>query len=103
GRAAVVYFRVPHGNGTQEIFWADKSVMYCSTHQMPLFPGTGARGERGEHDNIVRAPLGPEGGSAKLRAALENVTLPQLQKFAPELIIISAGFGAHYRHPLASL
>jgi acetoin utilization deacetylase AcuC-like enzyme len=102
-RAAVVDFDVHHGNGTQDIFWADKSVMYCSTHQMPLFPGTGARGERGEHDTIVNAPLAPEDGSAQFRAAFDNVILPQLQKFAPELIIVSAGFDAHYRDPLASL
>ena len=103
GRAAIVDFDVHHGNGTQDIFWADPTVMYCSTHQMPLFPGTGARGERGEHDTIVNAPLAPEDGSAKFRAAFENAILPQLQKFSPELIIISAGFDAHYRDPLASL
>ena len=102
-RAAVVDFDVHHGNGTQDIFWADPTVMYCSTHQMPLFPGTGARGERGEHDNIVNAPLASEDGSAKFRAAFENAILPQLQKFSPELIIVSAGFDAHYRDPLASL
>jgi acetoin utilization deacetylase AcuC-like enzyme len=102
-RAAVVDFDVHHGNGTQDIFWSDPTVMYCSTHQMPLFPGTGARGERGEHDTIVNAPLAPEDGSATFRAAFENAILPQLQKFSPELIIISAGFDAHYRDPLASL
>jgi acetoin utilization deacetylase AcuC-like enzyme len=103
GRAAVVDFDVHHGNGTQDIFWADPTVMYCSTHQMPLFPGTGAIGERGDHDTIVNAPLAPEDGSAKFRAAFENLILPQLQKFSPELIIISAGFDAHFRDPLASL
>jgi acetoin utilization deacetylase AcuC-like enzyme len=103
GRAAVVDFDVHHGNGTQDIFWADPTVMYCSTHQMPLFPGTGASGERGEHDNIVNAPLASEDGGAKFRAAFENVILPQLTKFAPELIVISAGFDGHYRDPLASL
>jgi acetoin utilization deacetylase AcuC-like enzyme len=102
-RAAVVDFDVHHGNGTQDIFWADPTVMYCSTHQMPLFPGTGARGERGEHDNIVNAPLASEDGTAKFQAAFENAILPQLQKFSPELIIVSAGFDAHYRDPLASL
>src|SRR4029079_17771623 len=102
-RAAVVDFDVHHGNGTQDIFWADPTVMYCSTHQMPLFPGTGAKGERGEHDTIVNAPLASEDGGAKFRAAFENAILPQLQKFSPELIIISAGFDAHYRDPLASL
>jgi acetoin utilization deacetylase AcuC-like enzyme len=102
-RAAVVDFDVHHGNGTQDIFWTDPTVMYCSTHQMPLFPGTGSRGERGEHDNIVNAPLAPEDGSARFRAAFENLILPQLEKFSPEFIIISAGFDAHYRDPLASL
>jgi len=102
-RAAVIDFDVHHGNGTQDIFWADKTVMYCSTHQMPLFPGTGARGERGEHDNIINAPLAPEDGSAQFRNAFENGILPHLQKFAPELIIISAGFDAHHRDPLASI
>ncbi len=102
-RAAVIDFDVHHGNGTQDIFWADKSVMYCSTHQMPLFPGTGARGERGEHDTIVNAPLVAEDGSAQFRIAFENAILPQLTKFAPELVIISAGFDAHHRDPLASI
>jgi acetoin utilization deacetylase AcuC-like enzyme len=102
-RAAVVDFDVHHGNGTQDIFWADPTVMYCSTHQMPLFPGTGASGERGEHDTVVNAPLASEDGSVKFRAAFENLILPQLRKFAPELIIISAGFDAHYRDPLATL
>jgi acetoin utilization deacetylase AcuC-like enzyme len=102
-RAAVIDFDVHHGNGTQDIFWSDKTVMYCSTHQMPLFPGTGARGERGDHDTIVNAPLRPEDGSAQFRAAFENAILPELQKFAPELVIISAGFDAHARDPLASI
>ena len=79
-RAAVIDFDVHHGNGTQDIFWADKTVMYCSTHQMPLFPGTGARGERGEHDNIVNAPLAAEDGSAQFRIAFESGILPQLRK-----------------------
>ncbi|MCX7319029.1 MAG: histone deacetylase family protein [Hyphomicrobiales bacterium] len=103
GRAAVVDFDVHHGNGTQEIFWADKSVMYCSTHQMPLFPGTGATQERGEHGTVVNAPMRDGDGGAKFRAAFENLILPQLQTFSPELIIISAGFDAHRRDPLASL
>src|SRR6202521_952153 len=85
GRAAVVDFDVHHGNGTQDIFWADKTVMYCSTHQMPLFPGTGAIGERGEHDNIVNAPLAPEDGGGKFAAPFEKIVLPQLKKFSPEL------------------
>jgi acetoin utilization deacetylase AcuC-like enzyme len=103
GRAAIVDFDVHHGNGTQDIFWADQRVMYCSTHQMPLFPGTGAADERGEHDTIVNAPLASEDGSAQFRAAFEHRILPQLARFAPELLVISAGFDAHYRDPLASL
>ncbi len=102
-RAAVVDFDVHHGNGTQDIFWADPTVMYCSTHQMPLFPGTGAASERGEHDTIVNAPLSAEDGGLQFRRAFENRILPKLAAFAPELVIISAGFDAHYRDPLASL
>ena len=102
-RAAVVDFDVHHGNGSQDIFWSDKTVMYCSTHQMPLYPGTGARSERGEHDTVVNAPLSPGDGGAKFREAFENVILPRLRDFRAELIVISAGFDAHQRDPLANL
>ena len=102
-RAAIVDFDVHHGNGSQEIFWADKTVMYCSTHQMPLFPGTGAVGESGEHDTIVNAPLRPGDGGKAFRAAFEERILPRLRDFRPELVIISAGFDAHTRDPLANL
>ncbi len=102
-RAAVVDFDVHHGNGSQDIVWSDKTVMYCSTHQMPLYPGTGARDERGEHDTVVNAPLSPGDGGAKFREAFENVILPRLRDFRPELIVISAGFDAHQRDPLANL
>jgi acetoin utilization deacetylase AcuC-like enzyme len=102
-RAAIIDFDVHHGNGSQEIFWADKSVMYCSTHQMPLFPGTGAVIESGEHNTIVNAPLRPGDGSAAFRAAFESRVLPRLADFRPELIIISAGFDAHIRDPLANI
>lgn len=102
-RAAVVDFDVHHGNGSQDIFWSDQSVMYCSTHQMPLYPGTGAANERGEHDTIVNAPLRPGDGGPAFRQAFENSILPRLRKFCPELIVISAGFDAHVRDPLANL
>jgi len=102
-RAAIVDFDVHHGNGSQDIFWADKTVMYCSTHQMPLFPGTGAVGESGEHDTIVNAPLRPGDGGEAFRAAFESRVLPRLAEFQPEIIIISAGFDAHMRDPLANL
>src|SRR5215475_5202630 len=102
-RAAIVDFDVHHGNGSQDIFWSDKSVMYCSTHEMPLYPGTGARSERGEHNTIVNAPLRPGDGGEAFRAAFETVILPRLRDFRPDLIVISAGFDAHMRDPLANL
>jgi acetoin utilization deacetylase AcuC-like enzyme len=102
-RAAIVDFDVHHGNGSQEIFWSDASVMYCSTHEMPLYPGTGARDERGEHDNIVNAPLRSGDGGPQFRAAFESTILPRLRAFAPDIVVISAGFDAHMRDPLASL
>jgi acetoin utilization deacetylase AcuC-like enzyme len=103
GRVAVVDFDVHHGNGTQEIFWSDATVMYCSTHEMPLYPGTGAISERGEHDNIVNAPLRAGDGGERFREAFETHILPRLMAFGPELIVISAGFDAHMRDPLANL
>ena len=103
GRAAVVDVEIHHGNGSQDIFWADASVMYASTHQMPLYPGTGAPSERGEHNNIVNAPLRPGDGGDAFRAAFERVILPRLREFQPELMVISAGFDAHMRDPLANL
>ena len=102
-RVAVVDFDVHHGNGSQDIFWSDATVMYCSTHQMPLYPGTGAAGERGEHDTIVNAPLRPGDGGAQFRNAFETVILPRLRDFRPDMIVISAGFDAHQRDPLANL
>jgi len=102
-RVAIVDFDVHHGNGTQDIFWSDPSVMYCSTHQMPLYPGTGAVSERGEHNSIVNAPLRPGDGGDQFRAAFETAILPRLRDFRPDLVIISAGFDAHMRDPLANL
>jgi acetoin utilization deacetylase AcuC-like enzyme len=102
-RTAVVDFDVHHGNGSQEIFWKDATVMYASTHQMPLYPGTGEVGERGEHDNIVNAPLSAGDGGDRFKQAFESRILPHLRSFAPELIVISAGFDAHRRDPLANL
>ncbi|WP_026595698.1 histone deacetylase family protein [Methyloferula stellata] len=102
-RVAIVDFDVHHGNGTQDIFWDDPSVLYCSTHQMPLFPGTGAVGEVGEHNTIVNAPLSPGDGSEAFRAAMETRVLPRVDAFAPDLIVISAGFDAHRLDPLASI
>jgi len=102
-RAAIVDFDVHHGNGSQEIFWDDPTVMYCSTHQMPLYPGTGSLRERGEHGNIVNAPLDPGDGGPEFREAFDTAILPRLKDFRPDLIVISAGFDAHARDPLANL
>jgi acetoin utilization deacetylase AcuC-like enzyme len=102
-RAAIVDFDVHHGNGSQDIFWADKSVMYCSTHEMPLYPGTGAISERGEHDTIVNAPLSAGDGGDAFREAFEIAILPRLREFKPDILVISAGFDAHTRDPLANL
>lgn len=103
GRVAIVDFDVHHGNGTQEIFWNDPTVMYASTHEMPLFPGTGSVGERGASDNIVNAPLRAGDGGERFKQAFEDRILPRIEAFGPELLIISAGFDAHTRDPLANL
>jgi len=100
---AIVDFDVHHGNGSQEIFWSDPTVMYCSTHQMPLYPGTGAVSERGDRNTIVNAPLRAGDGGDRFREAVETSILPRLHDFAPDLILISAGFDAHLRDPLANL
>jgi acetoin utilization deacetylase AcuC-like enzyme len=102
-RVAIVDFDVHHGNGSEEIFWSDPSVMYCSTHEMPLYPGTGALGERGDHDNIVNAPLRAGDGGDRFREAVETAILPRLKDFGPDLVMVSAGFDAHMRDPLANL
>jgi acetoin utilization deacetylase AcuC-like enzyme len=102
-RVAIVDFDVHHGNGSQQIFWSDPTVMYCSTHEMPLYPGTGSSSERGEYDNVVNAPLRAGDGGAEFREAFETVILPRLRAFRPDLIVVSAGFDAHMRDPLANL
>jgi acetoin utilization deacetylase AcuC-like enzyme len=94
---------VHHGNGTQEIFWSDSSVLYASTHQMPLFPGTGGRDERGEHANIVNAPLAAGDDGTVFREAMETRLLPRIDVFRADLIVISAGFDAHRLDPLGGL
>jgi acetoin utilization deacetylase AcuC-like enzyme len=101
-RVAIVDFDVHHGNGTQDIFWNDPRVLYASTHQSPLYPGTGARDETGA-GNIVNAPLPPGAGSAQFRAVMSGIVLPRLVEFRPQLVMISAGFDAHRLDPLASL
>jgi acetoin utilization deacetylase AcuC-like enzyme len=102
-RIAVVDFDVHHGNGTQAVFAADPALFYASSHQHPCYPGTGMADERGVAGNIVNAPLPPGSGSSTFRAAWSDLLLPALDAFAPELLIVSAGFDAHKADPLAQL
>src|SRR5438105_13600194 len=101
-RAAVVDFDVHHGNGTQAAFEADGSLFYASTHQYPLYPGTGAASETGV-GNVVNVPLRPMAGSSQFRLGMTQRILPALDAFRPELVIVSAGFDAHRSDPLAQL
>ncbi|MEL7047546.1 MAG: histone deacetylase family protein [Pseudomonadota bacterium] len=101
-RVAVVDFDVHHGNGTQDIYWADKDLFFASTHQMPLFPGTGAVSETGV-GNIWNAPLRSGDDGEAFKEAFESRILPALRNFSPDLVLISAGFDAHAADPLASL
>ena len=101
-RIAVVDFDVHHGNGTQAAFAADDGLFYASTHQSPLYPGTGSMSETGV-GNIVNVPLRPMSGSGQFRAGMRERVLPALAAFRPELMLISAGFDAHKSDPLAQL
>jgi acetoin utilization deacetylase AcuC-like enzyme len=101
-RVAIVDFDVHHGNGTQAIFRHDPRVLYASSHQMPLYPGTGTADEHGA-GNIFNAPLPPGAGSIEFRAIWEKRLLPELDLFLPQLLLISAGFDADARDPLAQL
>jgi acetoin utilization deacetylase AcuC-like enzyme len=101
-RVAVVDFDVHHGNGTQHMFEEDADLFYASTHQSPLYPGTGGAEETGV-GNIVNVPLAPMSGSREFRSAMSGIVLPALARFRPDLVMISAGFDAHADDPLASL
>ena len=103
GRIAILDFDVHHGNGTQEFCEHDAGLFYASTHQWPLYPGTGDARERGDFNNIVNAPLRAMSGSPEFRHALTKTILPAMDAFAPDLIMISAGFDGHSRDPLAAL
>jgi acetoin utilization deacetylase AcuC-like enzyme len=103
GRVAVVDFDVHHGNGTQDICAPDPSLFYASSHQFPCYPGTGRAAERGVAGNVVNVPLPPGAGSVAFRAAWSGTILPALDRFAPALLIVSAGFDAHLADPLAQL
>ena len=102
-RIAVMDFDVHHGNGTQARFWDDRELFYASTHQSPLYPGTGRAEERGVGGNILNVLLSPMAGSVEFRRAMDDSVIPALKRFAPELLLISAGFDAHEDDPLAGL
>ena len=103
GRVAIVDFDVHHGQGTQAVVEPDPTLFYASTHQTPLYPGTGSPRETGTDNNVVNVPLRAGSGSAEFRAAWSERILPMLDDFAPELVIVSAGFDAHRADPLAQL
>jgi acetoin utilization deacetylase AcuC-like enzyme len=101
-RVSIVDFDVHHGNGTQAMYERDPDVLYASTHEYPLYPGTGDASERGV-GNVFNVPLASGSGSAEFRAGVEGVILPAIRAFEPEFMLVSAGFDAHVRDPLASL
>ena len=105
-RVAIVDFDVHHGNGTQEIFYADPSVLYVSLHQFPFYPGTGSVAETGHGDGAgrtVNVPLSAGAGDAVYAAAFERIVAPVIASFDPDLVLVSAGFDAHERDPLGSM
>ncbi|MEL6585696.1 MAG: histone deacetylase family protein [Pseudomonadota bacterium] len=102
-RVAVVDFDVHHGNGTQDLLWDEPRARFYSTHQMPLWPGSGAPTDLGAHGNVINLPLAPNSNGAAFRRAMEQTILPGLRDFAPDLLLISAGFDAHQDDPLAQL
>jgi acetoin utilization deacetylase AcuC-like enzyme len=102
-RVAIIDFDVHHGNGTQDLLWNEGRALFCSSHQMPLFPGTGAASETGAQNNILNVPLDPMTGGSVMRRTYEEVVFPAVAAFQPELILVSAGFDAHIADPLANL
>jgi len=102
-RVAIVDFDVHHGNGTQAMAFDRPDLMYASTHQMPLYPGTGRMDETGVANNIVNVPLEPMSGSGPFRRAYQEHVFPAIRSFHPDLLMVSAGFDAHHADPLAQL
>lgn len=102
-RVAIVDFDVHHGNGTQDLLWNEARCLFASSHQMPLYPGSGSRSETGAHGQIVNVPLREGSGGGVMREAYETLIFPTLSAWKPELILISAGFDAHADDPLAGL
>lgn len=102
-RVAIVDFDVHHGNGTQDLVWQDERIFFASTHQMPLYPGTGAASEIGAHGNVLNVPLDTGTGGQVFRQKMRDIVLPAVRDFQPEMLFISAGFDAHRDDPLAGL
>ena len=102
-RVAVVDFDVHHGNGTQEILWDNPNVLFVSTHQMPLWPGSGTHEEIGKHQNILNIPIQANTDGPTFKQKFDEIILPRLDSYEPEILIISAGFDAHYKDPLANI
>lgn len=102
-RVAIIDFDVHHGNGTQDLLWDEPRIKFASSHQMPLYPGSGAAHETGAHGQIINLPLRPGSDGKAMRAGYDAHIFPQIDSFAPELILVSAGFDAHRDDPLANL
>lgn len=102
-RVAIIDFDVHHGNGTQDLAWDDARIFFASTHQMPLYPGSGGAHETGAHDNVLNVSLEPGTGGQVFRQKMRDVVLPAVAEHAPEMLFISAGFDAHRNDPLANL
>ncbi|MGH1355883.1 MAG: histone deacetylase family protein [Thalassovita sp.] len=102
-RVAIVDFDVHHGNGTQALLWDEPGVLFFSSHQSPLWPGSGTENERGAHDQIVNLPLEPHSNGDKMRQTYQARVFPMIEAYKPQLILISAGFDAHMADPLAQL
>jgi acetoin utilization deacetylase AcuC-like enzyme len=103
GRVAIVDFDVHHGNGTQDLMWDEGRCLFVSSHQMPLYPGSGHPDERGAHGQVLNVPLREGSGGAAMREVYERVVFPALEAWGPEILLISAGFDAHADDPLAGL
>ena len=103
GRVAIVDFDVHHGNGTQDLLWDEQNVLFFSSHQMPLWPGSGRADETGAHGQVVNLPLAPGSDGKAMRALYQASVFPQIDAFRPDLVLISAGFDAHSADPLAQL
>ncbi|MDE0765288.1 MAG: histone deacetylase family protein [Amylibacter sp.] len=102
-RIAIIDFDVHHGNGTQDLVWNDPNIMFVTSQQIPLWPGTGEVSEIGAHNNVINLPLKPYSSGAELMAAYQHSIFPKLAVYKPEILLISAGFDAHINDPLANL